>query len=129
MFRFYANENLSSGLVKELRRLGHDVLTSYEAGNANQRIPDERVLTGATRDDRSVVTFNRDDFLELHRSGFQHSGIIVCKEDRNHLVQGLALHEYLVTQQTLKNRFIRVLKQNQPGSSQPIFIVREYKRL
>jgi predicted nuclease of predicted toxin-antitoxin system len=129
MFRFYANENLSSVLVNELRRLGHDVLTSYEAGNANQRIPDERVLADATAADRCVVTFNRDDFLKLHRSGVQHSGIIVCKDDRDRLGQALALHEYLITQQTLTNRFIRVLKQNQPGSSQPIFIVREYQRL
>lgn len=128
MFRFYANENLSSMLVNELRRLGHDVLTSYDAGNANQRIPDDRVLAEATLADRCVITFNRDDFLKLHRSGFQHSGIVVCKDDRNRLGQALALHEYLITQQTLQNRFIRVLKQNQLGSSQPIFIVQEYLR-
>jgi hypothetical protein len=39
-FRFYANENLMTELVETLRQLGHDVLTSYEAGNANQGIPD-----------------------------------------------------------------------------------------
>ncbi|MEB3310044.1 MAG: DUF5615 family PIN-like protein [Snowella sp.] len=58
MFRFYSNENLSFILVKELRNLGHDVLTSYEAGNANQRIPDDRVLAEATMDNRCVLTFN-----------------------------------------------------------------------
>lgn len=129
MFRFYANENFSSLLVNDLRRLGHDILTSYEAGNANQRIPDEQVLAKATLADRCVITFNRDDFLKLHRSGFQHSGIVVCKDDRDRLGQGLILHQYLITQQSLRNRFIRLLKQNQPGSNQPIFIVREYKRL
>lgn len=128
MFRFYANENLSSVLVNELRRLGHDVLTSYEAGNANQRIPDELVLAAATADDRCVVTFNRDDFVTLHRSGVEHGGIVVCKDDRDRLRQALALHEYLITQQTLCNRLIRILKRNQPGSSQPIFVMREYQR-
>ena len=64
MIRFYANENLSAVIVNELRRLGHDVLTSYEAGNANQRIPDEQVLVTATAADRCVITFNR-----IRRSG------------------------------------------------------------
>jgi hypothetical protein len=36
-FRFYANENLTAELVETLQQLGHDVLTSYKAGNANQR--------------------------------------------------------------------------------------------
>ena len=126
MFRFYSNENLSFILVKELRDLGHDVLTSYEAGNANQRIPDERVLAEATMNNRCVLTFNRDDFLQLHRSGIEHSGIIIFKDDRDRLNQVLTLQKYLITQQTLKNRLIRVLKQNQKGLSQPIFIIREY---
>lgn len=128
MFRFYANENLSFILVKELRDLGHDVLTSYEAGNANQRIPDERVLAEATMNNRCVVTFNRDDFLQLHRSGTEHSGIIIFKDDRDRLNQVLTLQKYLITQQTLQNRLIRVLKQNQKGLSQPIFVVKEYQR-
>lgn len=128
MFRFYSNENLSFILVKELRDLGHDVLTSYEAGNANQRIPDERVLAEATMNNRCVVTFNRDDFLQLHRSGIEHSGIIIFKDDRNRLSQVLTLQKYLITQQTLQNRLIRVLKQNQKGLSQPIFVVKEYQR-
>ena len=128
MFRFYANENLSFILVKELRDLGHDVLTSYEAGNANQRIPDERVLAEATMNNRCVVTFNRDDFLQLHRSGTEHSGIIIFKDDRDRLNQVLTLQKYLITQQTLQNRLIRVLKQNQKGLSQHIFVVKEYQR-
>lgn len=129
IFRFYANENLSAVLVNELRRLGHDVLTSYEAGQANQRIPDEQVLATATADDRCVMTFNRDDFVALHRSGVDHGGIVICKDDRDRLPQTLALHEYLINQKTIQNRLIRILKRNQPGSSQPIFTLQEYPRL
>jgi len=128
MFRFYANENLSALLVNELRRLGHDVLTSYEAGNANQGIPDDRVLTTATANDRCVVTFNRDDFGNLHRSGIEHGGIVVCKDDPDRLGLAQVLHDYLITQQSLDNRLIRVLKKNQKGSDRPVFIVREYQR-
>ncbi|WP_017306553.1 DUF5615 family PIN-like protein [Spirulina subsalsa] len=128
MFRFYGNENLAFQVVNGLRQLGYDILTSYEAGNANQGIPDEQVLGTATEADRCVVTFNRDDFLKLHRSGVVHGGIIICKDDPDQ--QGLVnvLQDYLITQQTLKNRLLRVLKKNQSGKAQPVFIVREYFR-
>ena len=45
MSRFYSNENLPLEIVKSLRKFGHDVLTSVEAGQANQGIPDNEVLT------------------------------------------------------------------------------------
>ncbi|WP_008318614.1 DUF5615 family PIN-like protein [Leptolyngbya sp. PCC 6406] len=65
LFRLYANENLTFELVETLRQRGHDVLTSLDAGNANQRIPDAQVLKTATADNRAVITLNRDDFLML----------------------------------------------------------------
>lgn len=34
MAAIYSNENFPKRVVEELRRLGHDVLTSYEAGRA-----------------------------------------------------------------------------------------------
>jgi len=39
-----------------LRNLGHDVLTVQEAGNANQRIPDEQVLAFAVSQERAILT-------------------------------------------------------------------------
>ncbi len=129
MARFYANENLPMAIVEALRSLGHDVLTSYEAGQANQGIPDDEVLVYAMAENRSVVTLNRDDFLKLHRCGIEHSGIIICKDDRDYAGQAQTLHAYLETQvNPLQNRLIRVQRQNQPKSSQPLFIVREYSR-
>ena len=44
MARFYWNENFTVQTVRELRRMGHDVLTSHEAGNANRSVPDEEAL-------------------------------------------------------------------------------------
>lgn len=41
MARLYADENFPLPVVEELRRLGHDVLTMYEDGRANQSISDE----------------------------------------------------------------------------------------
>ena len=128
MFRFYANENLTFELVELLRQQGYDVLTSLEAGNANQRIPDDQVLRTATADNRAVLTFNRDDFLRLHRSGVNPSGIIICKDDSDLSGLSQALHDYLMTQEILQNCLLRVLKKNQRGFSSPVFAVQEYFR-
>jgi hypothetical protein len=78
--RLYADENFPLAAVHELRELGHDVLTSLEAGNANQRIPDEDVLSFATAHHRAVLTMNRRDFIRLHRNSDEHAGIIVCTQ-------------------------------------------------
>jgi predicted nuclease of predicted toxin-antitoxin system len=129
MASLYSNENLSIDLVERIREFGYDVLTSYQAGQANQAIPDDEVLAYATANQRSVITFNRDDFVALHRSGIDHAGIIVCKDDRDYLQQSQALHAFLATQtDSLQNRLVRVLRQNQPGSSQKLFVVKEYLR-
>lgn len=125
--RFYSDENLPVTLIKALREFNHDVLTSYEAGNANQGISDEEVLIYATSNNRIVVTFNRDDFIELHCRGINYSGIVVCKSDRNYQGQAQIIHEYFGSMKdNFNNQLIRILKQNQPKSAQQIFVIREY---
>ena len=81
MAAFYANENFPIGVVQYLREMGHDVLTSHEAGNANQRIPDENVLEYAAKAGRILLTLNRRDFIELHEKATNHAGIIVCTQN------------------------------------------------
>lgn len=129
MTRLYSNENLAIDLVEALRKFNHDILSSYDAGQANQGIPDDEVLEYATLNDRCVITFNRDDFVALHRNGVSHAGIIICKDDRDYLGQAQALHDYLAIQvERLHNRLIRVQRQNQQKSSQKLFVIREYLR-
>jgi hypothetical protein len=80
----YSNENFDRRVVVALRRLGHDVLTSLDAGRANQRIPDEDVIEFAKKEGRAVLTFNRLHFLRLHQSmKGDHAGIIVCSTDQD----------------------------------------------
>jgi predicted nuclease of predicted toxin-antitoxin system len=126
MIKFYSNENLPMDMVKELRQHGYDILTSQEAGQANQGISDEDVLTFATQNQRVVITLNREDFIALHRSGISHLGIIICKTDRDYKGQIETLHAYLQQTEDMKNRLIRVKKQNQRQSSQSIFVIQEY---
>jgi len=63
MASLYTNENFPAKLVALLREMGHDVLTSYEAGNANQRIQDSDVLEFAAKSGRILLTLNRRDFI------------------------------------------------------------------
>ncbi len=82
MASLYSNENVPRRVVEELRLLGHDVLTSFEAGRANQKIPDDQVLAFATEQRRAVLTLNRLDFIRLRRdTQGAHAGIIVCTRD------------------------------------------------
>ena len=76
MERLYVNENFPFPVVEFLRNFGHDVLTSLDAGNANQRIPDDEVVVFATAQNRIVLTLNRRDFIKLHFINPLHSGII-----------------------------------------------------
>lgn len=127
MARLYSNENFAIDIVQILRDYDHDVLTSYDADQANQSIPDPEVLKFATNQNRILITFNRDDFIELHRSGINHSGIIICKDDRDYLGQAKFINDFLQAQTTeLSDHLIRIQKQNQPKSSKPVFIIREY---
>ena len=82
MAELYSNENFPLRVVQELRELGHDVLTSYESGRANQRISDQEVLAFGAGQNRAILTLNRRDFVHLHRdSSGEHAGIIVCTRD------------------------------------------------
>jgi hypothetical protein len=83
MAKFYTNENFPKPAVEALRKLGHDVLTSLEAGNANQSTPDEEVLRFATQQERILLTLNRKHFIRLHEAKPEHSGIIACTLDIN----------------------------------------------
>jgi hypothetical protein len=77
--RFYSNENIALQVVAELRRLGHDVLTSMDAGNANAAVPDSDVLAVAVAEGRILLSNNRRHFLHLHRHRTEdHAGIVLC---------------------------------------------------
>lgn len=128
MLKFYSNENFLMEMVYLLRSLGYDVLTSYEAGQANQKIPDDRVLIYATNAGRIVITENRQDFIDLHFTTSNHAGIVICKADRDYAGKVQALHNFFTQDtQPMDNRLIRVMKQNVKGSQQA-FTIHEYPK-
>lgn len=109
MARFYSNENFPQTAVEELRKLKHDVLTSLEAGKANQRIPDEEVLSFAAKEDRILLTLNRKHFIKLHTKDSGHSGIVVCTQDNDFVRLAQRIHEAVETEsQSMANILLRV---------------------
>jgi hypothetical protein len=101
-----ADEDVPVGLVELLRRLGHDLLTVQEAGRSGK--PDAQVLSDATADQRSVLTFNRWDFERLHRRGFPHPGIISGTPDGDLDALAARIDQALVTNAPLAGKHVRV---------------------
>jgi hypothetical protein len=112
--RLYADEDFSAPVVAELRHLGHDVLTTQEAGLGQQGTPDDAILTSATAEGRAVISFNRRHFIRLHMKGQAHAGLVVCTRDTNVAALAARIHEALESQSTLDGRLIRI---NRPPRS------------
>ena len=108
MARFYANENFPLPVVVGLRQLGHDVLTSQEAGNASQRVPDDHVLLFAIQDRRTVLTFNRRHFIRLHIQQPVHGGIVVCTYDPDFEALATRINATVAAIPTLTGQLIRI---------------------
>jgi predicted nuclease of predicted toxin-antitoxin system len=106
--RFYSNENFPLMVVKYLRELGHDVLTTLDAGQANQGISDEDVLAYSVENKRAVITLNRKDFIKLHKLKDEHCGIVVCKVDSNYEEMAKRIHKELEDIETIDKLLIRI---------------------
>ena len=75
----YADEDLASAVVVELRRFNHDVITVQE--NGQRGADDLTILRTAHSLGRVLLTHNRRHLERLHRQGHLHSGIVSCTRD------------------------------------------------
>ncbi|MDR3636026.1 MAG: DUF5615 family PIN-like protein [Isosphaeraceae bacterium] len=108
MARLYADENFPYPAVEASRRLGHDVLTAREAGQAGLGIPDDEVLSFAHAHARAVLTHNREHFRNLHEAGSPHSGLVLCTEDANFPSLAARVHQALSVAGDLTGQLIRI---------------------
>lgn len=108
MASLYANENFPFQVVESLRQFGHDVLTSLEAGQANQSIGDEDVLAFATQTNRVLLTINRRDFVREHNKNPNHAGIIACTQDDDTQGQAERINQSIKDYESLAGKLIRV---------------------
>jgi hypothetical protein len=109
---FYANENFPLPSVMELRTLGHEALTTYEAGNAGQAMPDDRVLDFATASNRALLTLNRRHFIQLHNAGIKHAAIVACTFDPDFIALARRIDAAVRSMSNLSGQLIRI---NRPG--------------
>lgn len=108
MAALYANENFPFQVVLYLRQLGHDVLTSQEAGMANRAIPDNDVLTFAIQKERALLTINKRDFIRLHQLSSDHFGIIVCSQDPDTESQAERISQAILALPSVDRQLIRI---------------------
>jgi hypothetical protein len=108
MARLYANENFPRPAAETLRRLGHDVLTSLEAGNAGRAVPDAEVLRFAVEDGRALLTLNRRHFIRLHDMTPNHAGIVVCSYDADFAALAERIHSVLTAHSSLAGLLLRI---------------------
>ncbi|HEY3853704.1 MAG TPA: DUF5615 family PIN-like protein [Verrucomicrobiae bacterium] len=75
--RLCANENISEDCVSKLRQIGHDVLWIRESAPG---CTDEEVLIRAHREERLLITFDKDFGQLVFQRGAQAShGIILIR--------------------------------------------------
>ena len=110
MAGLYADEDFDLRVVRELRSLGHDVLTAQEAGQGNQGILDADVLAFAISQARALVTFNRRDFIRLHRLTGRHQGILVCTRDSDPSALASRIHREILACPSLEGQLIRIYR-------------------
>ena len=110
MARLYANENFPLPVVQALVVLGHDVLTSLDAGNAGRAVPDEDVLQFAMAQGRALHTLNRRHFMRLVRGRTDHPGLILCTFDPDFGRQAGAIHAAIAGRVDLTGQILRVYR-------------------
>ena len=108
MARLYSNENFPLPVVVRLRQLGHDAVTILDRGRAGEGVSDPEVLKLADSEGRAVLTFNRKDYIRLHRSVNGHSGIVICKFDLDFAGLALRIHEAIADASDLTGQLVRV---------------------
>jgi uncharacterized protein with PIN domain len=72
MLRFHLDEHVHPAIAAGLRARGIDVTTTADADLLSA--DDDRHLDSARREGRVIVTHD-DDFLRMHVSGAEHSGV------------------------------------------------------
>lgn len=112
MAELYADEDFPFPVVERLRQFGHDVITAFEAGQANQAVEDADQLAFATNLGRAILTRNRRHFLRLHNSRVHHAGIISITDDPDLDGQARRIDEAIAHCSTLVDQHLRVNRPN-----------------
>ena len=114
MAKIYSNENFPLPVVEALRKLGHDVQTTRDAGKDGAAVPDDEVLGHAAENARILLTLNRLDFKRLHRANPRHAGIVLCTFDPDFAGQAERIHALLAASPDPNGQLLRVNRPSAP---------------
>jgi Domain of unknown function (DUF5615) len=90
--------------------MGHDILTSQEAGQANQSIPDDQILAFACAEQRAILTYNRKHLIRLYNSQSSHAGIIVCTVDPDPIELAVRINDAIELLPKLEGQLVRITR-------------------
>lgn len=110
MHLLLADENFSLEVSIRLSELGHDVITLQDLGLAGIKYPDEEVLQKGIELKRCILTFNRKDFLQLHKKNPTHAGIIICTFSMDGKRLAEKIHSVLEEKDSLACQLIRIYR-------------------
>lgn len=116
MADLFADENFSLRVVRELRELGHDVLTSRESGLANQGTADPDIFLAAVAAGRAILTNDRRDYVRLHLRQPGHAGTVICTYDPDAERLARRIHNAISAYDSLSGMLIRIIRPG-PGES------------
>lgn len=76
MIRFIVDVNLGNGVEKYLESLGYDVLT---VRSVNPSMEDKQIVEIACREERIILTLDKDFGDLVYKSGMNHKGILILR--------------------------------------------------
>jgi hypothetical protein len=113
-FPLYLDEDVSIELGALLHQLDCDVLTTRDAGRANQKLSDEDQLAFASANGRAIFTHDYVDYEIISKSwsesGRDHFGIIVSERTGPRELRDRMLQLFDDFPEGIPNLFLRLPK-------------------
>lgn len=108
MSQLLADDNFPRPVVRELRRLGHDIIGLDETGLVSHESVDEDVLRAAAATDRSLLTLDYRSFSSLPPTNDHRPGVIICTFDPDFVGQASRIDSTLADHDSLAGQIIRI---------------------
>src|SRR3989344_4640842 len=104
--KFIADENLGIRVPKYLRSLGYDVISAIEVALSR---PDTDILSISNRENRIILTSDKDFGELVFKEGLAHSGVILLRlRDESVENKKRVLLRELTSGKNLKGDFTRI---------------------
>ena len=108
MTDLYADEDTIREIVDRLSSEGHHIKTAQEAGNSG--LSDQEQLSYAHENNEPIITHNKIDFIKLHQSGQEHSGIFSVSRNMTNEQAAVRTHDAISKSPDMANKLVRVNK-------------------